>query len=83
MNSKELQGKLANPEARAGRLAKDAERKDEEKIDDLYHWAFARPPVEEEKKVALDYLGKAADRQKAFEDVVWALINTKEFLFNH
>ena len=83
MNSKELQDKLAHADGRAARLAKDTERGDEEKIDELYHWAFARPPVAEEKKTALDYLGKAADRQKAYEDVVWALINTKEFLFNH
>ena len=25
---------------------------------------------------------KAVDKKQAFEDVVWALFNTKEFLFN-
>jgi hypothetical protein len=35
----------------------------------------------------LDAAGSAVDPQKAaqenFQDLIWALINTKEFLFNH
>lgn len=83
MNSKDLQEKLAHKEGRAAKLVGDSERADSAKVEDLYHWAFARPPTGEEKKVALEYLSKAKDRQKAYEDVLWALINTKEFLFNH
>jgi hypothetical protein len=33
--------------------------------------------------VALGHLSKAKDEKLAFEDVLWALVNTKEFLFNH
>ena len=57
--------------------------------------AFAREPRADELKVTLDYLaepridaaGNPIDPQKAntenFQDLIWALINTKEFLFNH
>ena len=37
-----------------------------------------------EHVIALAHLEKHKDKpQLAFEDIVWALVNTKEFLFNH
>ena len=30
-----------------------------------------------------DYVADQNDRKAAFEDLLWALLNTKEFLFNH
>jgi hypothetical protein len=44
---------------------------------------YARQPQPDEESVALTHLGKATDEKLAFEDILWALINTKEFLFNH
>ena len=37
----------------------------------------------EETALAVAYLGKTKNDKAAYEDIVWALINTKEFLFNH
>ncbi|HTN76059.1 MAG TPA: S-layer protein, partial [Pirellulaceae bacterium] len=86
--------KLASPTGRAERLAKDA-KPAEAKIRELYLVAFAREPRPSELKTALDYLteipmtadGQPIDATKAarenFQDLIWALINTKEFLFNH
>ena len=57
--------------------------------------AFAREPSEIELKASLEFLaeprtdaaGKPIDplkaKQEIFQDLIWALINTKEFLFNH
>jgi len=66
-------------------MAADMKRGDAEKITELYYRAFSRDPRPEELKVAVGHIEKAApkDKQAAYEDVVWALINTKEFLFNH
>lgn len=94
INASDIRGKLANGNGRAEKLARD-KRPNDEKIRDMYLVAFARAPRPEELKAALDYLaeprlnsaGQPVDTTKAtrenFQDLLWALINSKEFLFNH
>ncbi|HVA48065.1 MAG TPA: DUF1549 and DUF1553 domain-containing protein [Pirellulales bacterium] len=94
INASDIKSKLASPNGRAERLAKSGEPV-EQKVRELYLAAFARGPRPEELKIAADYLaeprvgadGKPVDAQRAsrenFQDLIWALINTKEFLFNH
>ena len=84
LNSSEVQGKLSDGNGRARQLAADAKRSDAEKINELYLWVFSRPPMDKEKQVALAHIQKH-EKQKviAYEDILWALLNTKEFLFNH
>ncbi len=95
LNAKSIQEKLGNNEGRAAELAGNSERLDGDKIRELYLCAFSREPAEGELELARQYLegkttasreaggdeGKA--RREAYEDLVWALMNTKEFLFNH
>ena len=54
-----------------------------ERIAELYLLAFSRQPDSEELQIATQYIESKPTAQEGFEDVVWALINTKEFLFNH
>ena len=83
LNSSEVQGKIAQGGGRAALLATDT-RPPEERIQELYRWVYSRNPDSEEKTVALTYLEKHKDNlPAAYQDIVWALINTKEFLFNH
>lgn len=94
MNAADIKSKLARPEGRADRLTKST-ASPEEKISELYLAAFARQPRPEELRTAMEYLGEARtdaagnpiDPQAAerdnLRDLIWALINTKEFLFNH
>ena len=94
INAADIKGKLAAGTGRAERLAKDS-RPHEERIRELYLAAFAREPRPNELKTAIDYLseprldaaGKPIDPVAAgrenYQDLLWALINTKEFLFNH
>lgn len=83
MNAGDIKAKLANPNGRAERLAKDT-RPSEERIRELYLAAFAREPRPDELKTALNYLAEPGTAANAnFQDLIWALINTKEFLFNH
>jgi len=45
--------------------------------------AYGREPEPDEVKKAEEYLAKKNGEKAAWEDMVWALLNTKEFLFNH
>ena len=83
LNSEEIQKKLSGDTGRAARLAGDDARSDQEKIRELYRVAFSRNPNDEELKATLAYVASKENRREAFEDIVWSLINSKEFLFNH
>ena len=88
INSDELRNKIASGEGRAVRLANEKDRVPAEKIRELYLTAFSRPPTEQEAAFVVDYIDlkskeNPAAAQQAFEDIVWSLLNTKEFLFNH
>lgn len=81
LNSPDIQGKLTSDSSRASKLAADP-RPDDEKVRELYITFYARQPTPEEMKVATDYLAKQADKKVAYQNILWALINTKEFQFN-
>jgi hypothetical protein len=83
LNSSDIQNKLASASGRAAALANNKDLKPEQKIEQLYMIAFARKPVAEETKAAMAHLEKFKFEKTAYEDLLWALINTKEFLFNH
>jgi len=83
VNSAEIMGKLSDGSGRAAVLAKDKAASDDAKLRELYMTAFGRPPTAEEQAFVLAYLEQKSHSQQAFEDVVWSLLNSKEFLFNH
>jgi hypothetical protein len=83
LNSPEIQSKLTDKSGRATLLASDQQRSDEDKLRELYLWVYSREPQPDELQIALAHLAKNTNKQLAYEDILWALINTKEFLFNH
>lgn len=94
MNSAEVKGKLAFATGRADRLSK-ADVPLADGIKEIYLSAFGREPSGEEYSIAEDFLakprtdaaGKPVDalrsKRLAYEDLLWAILNTKEFLYNH
>jgi hypothetical protein len=70
---------LSEPDNRIGRLLA-ADRPLGEKIEELYLSALSRPPTPMERERVLKLLGKSKDKRAALEDVVWGLVNAKEFL---
>lgn len=82
INSADILAKLGD--SRAARLAADGDRPNAAKIDDLYLIAFSRRATAAEVKDIEAYLAShAANLQAAWEDVIWSVMNTKEFLFTH
>lgn len=94
MNAADVKGKLTTSNGRAEQLSK-AEMPEPKRIRELYLAAFSREPTAEEIRIAETHLlkprtdaqGKPLDSQRAkrngYEDLLWALMNTKEFLYNH
>lgn len=82
INSEEVQGKLSRSGGRCDMLAKDP-RPEAEKVEELFLWAIARKPNPEQLQTALDHISKKGSNKKvAYENILWALLNSKAFLFN-
>ncbi len=69
---------------KSGRVAALAasERCDAEAVEELFVAALSRPPREDEARSALAHLRASPDRVSGLADVLWALINTREFVLN-
>ena len=44
---------------------------------------LSRFPDEKERRAAIDHVKETGRRKKAFVDMLWALLNTREFIVNH
>jgi len=94
INSETIQTKLSHDGGRAAKLAAATDQPDGKRIAELYRQTMSREPTATELGAAQNHLemkrGKVGDdltpetaEREAFEDILWALVNTKEFLFNH
>ena len=81
INDREVLAKLSSPEGRLPMLLK--ENSTEDAIVELYLAALSRYPTEGELKQHLGYANEASSRDKAMQDVLWTLLNVREFAFNH
>jgi hypothetical protein len=61
----------------AGKIA------DEEVLEELFLATLSRLPTDKEKDRMVEHVKSKANRQAGFVDVVWALVNTREFILNH
>jgi hypothetical protein len=75
----QLNAMLAEPDNHLGRLLASS-KSDAAIVEEFYLAALCRPPTARERGRALEMLGHAHDRRAALEDLVWALVNAKEFL---
>ncbi|MBY0526183.1 MAG: PSD1 and planctomycete cytochrome C domain-containing protein [Gemmataceae bacterium] len=82
MTDPSLLAKLKAPTGRLQLLLK-SEKSDEQILEDLFLATLTRIPSEREKKVFAEVRAGTKDREKAFTDALWALINTREFILNH
>ncbi len=87
VNSKETSAKLASPLSRVSLLLRDSGRSDQSRIEELYLRAYSRPAAPADLLIAKGHLDEAsADstaRRSSYEDLVWVLLNSREFIYNH
>ncbi len=81
-----LNGDTVNAKIQQGglipKLLKD-KKTPEERITELYMRCFSRKPTNEELGTLTGILKGNPDRNQALSDMFWALLNSREFLFNH
>ena len=82
INGPTVNEKVKNPANRLGTLLTSM-KPDRAILDELYMVAMARKADADEAKAALAHVTKSTDKRKAWEDVLWAILNTREFLFRH
>jgi hypothetical protein len=83
LNSPEIERKVSAEDGRAARWAVDP-RPDREKVEELYRVSLARRPKGSELEACLDHLEWRRSQGKlrqGYEDLVWSVINLKEFGF--
>lgn len=81
-NSDEIENKINDGNGRVARHVKEQTALPEI-IEELYLASLSRRPHADELRRIEVYLESEADRQLALQDVLWVLINSKEFAFNH
>lgn len=81
MNSPQINGPIRGNgrNTSLGRLLAE-EQSDEAVAAELYLRCLSRQPKESELQICLDHVKESNDRAAAFEDVLWALVNSAEFM---
>lgn len=83
-NGATLNSKIASDQGRARKWSSE-NKSSEDAVEEAYLSALCRPPLPAEKERLKKLIDEAGvdGRRAAIEDLYWALLNSKEFLFNH
>ena len=77
-----LHSKISSPEGSLDKLVSGG-ASDDRIIQSFYLAALSRAPDTSEMQTAKRFLSEQPDRHKGLQGIVWALLNSKEFLFDH
>jgi hypothetical protein len=83
INGPSILTRVQNPNGRPAQLLRQ-KLTNQQMVSELYLWSLARNPTEKELKVGLDFLASYGERRaEAAQDLLWALLNSKDFLLVH
>lgn len=80
LNGDVVAGKIADGKGRIATLLA-AKKSHEEIVTELYLATVSRRPSEPEMEATRRFLSEAPSPQECYQDLLWALINSKQFLF--
>jgi hypothetical protein len=80
LNGDTLAEKIADKKGRIARLLAE-KRPHNEVVSELYLATLCRPPSEKELSLSEQFLAESPSPQECYEDLLWALLNSKQFLF--
>jgi hypothetical protein len=80
MNAPNLHNKVTSDDGRAARLAA-SDKSVDQIVEELYLLVYSRFPTSDERQIGSEWFASANNRRQAAEDLLWALLNTPEFLF--
>lgn len=80
INDANVHSRVADPNGRLPRLL-EANPENDSLIDELYLTCLTRFPSEQERTVLRDYFAGDVPRLEAAQDVLWSLMNVREFIF--
>jgi hypothetical protein len=79
MNNRQINNQIrATGKTVLARVLKNFPR-DGDAINQVYLRVLGRNPTDREKRVCLEHIAEMGQRGKAYEDILWALINSTEF----
>jgi hypothetical protein len=81
-NGESVVTKIRSGDGRLAKLLKD-EKDDNKLMDELFLTTFARLPSDTERGTVRKLLADGEPRDEVFRDLFWALLNSKNFAFNH
>lgn len=82
INGEEVNFKIASPFGRVQKLVRQ-NTPDKDAIEELYLATLSRRPTTEELNDAAGLLNSSKVKKEGIEDLMWALLNSREFLFVH
>jgi hypothetical protein len=83
LNGNSILSRVQNPNARPALLLKQ-KLTDEQLVTEMYLWSLARNPNAKELKLGVEFVQSyGADRTAAAQDLMWAMLNSRDFLLVH
>ena len=81
-NSDEIESKIGDAQGVITRLLKD-QRAFDEIVDELYLGSLSRFPTSDERIKTKYFVDAVENKTEAYQDLLWTLLNSREFMFNH
>ena len=73
---------LAQQDNHIGKLI-GAKKSDKEILSTIYWQALSRQPSTSTANSMLAHVSKSSDKRQAWEDIVWTILNSQEFIYQH